>query len=432
MTPVNTSLWTLTRLGTRILRKLTALLLGCFFLCAAHGCGLFKVPPTRIDGPALRQVPPGQYPQFSDDLRYHDLENSIYQSLIYLRKIPPNRRFRFHGDSFDTRHMIRSLAHFSEFIRSRPSPEALQTFIARDFLIYKSTGAAETGDVLFTGYYEPMLMGSLENSPDYPYPVYSLPQDLAFIDLALFDSRFEGEKKIIGRFTEDQKIIPYYERGEITDDLLKGKSVPLAWVNDRIDLFFLEIQGSGKIQLESRPDPINVHYHASNGHRYKSIGALLINEEKIPREEMSMQKIREYLNNHPEDIDRILNHNPSVIFFKIEKSGPLGCLGVPVTPGRSLALQKRIFPSAALTFIESQKPRIDDNGRIYEWVDFKRFALNQDTGGAIQGPGRADLFWGHGKYAEIAAGYMQHPGNLYFLVLKPDRVTARHDTAETE
>ena len=414
--------------------KSTAILLICILLSCNHGCGLFRrpPPPLRIDGPALRQVPVNQYPQFSDDLHYHDLENSIHQSLLYLRKIPPDRVFRFHEDSFDTRHMIQSLVHFSDFIRTRPSLEDLQAFIASDFRVYKSIGNQETGEVLFTGYYEPMLTGSLEKSPDYPYPVFSLPQDLAFINLSLFDPRFEGEKKIIGRFTNNQNIVPYYQRGEITDAVLRGKSVPLAWVNDRIDLFFLEIQGSGKIQLENQQQPINIHYHTSNGHRYKSIGTLLIKEKKISREEMSMQKIREYLNEHPEDIDRILNYNPSFIFFKTEKNGPLGCLGVPVTPGRSLALQKRIFPSAALAFIESKKPRVDDNNRIFEWTDFKRFVLNQDTGGAIRGPGRADLFWGNGPYAEIAAGYMQHPGSLYFLILNPDRVIKQDDTAGSE
>jgi len=147
--------------------------------------------------------------------------------------------------------------------------------------------------MLFTGYFEPTLMGSWEKSPEYPYPVFSLPRDLAFVNLALFDPRFKGEKRIIGRFTDNQQVIPYYERREMTEDLLMQQSRPLVWVKDRIDLFFLEVQGSGKIIFEDLEEaPINVHYHASNGHPYRSIGALLIAEEKIPREEMSMQKIR--------------------------------------------------------------------------------------------------------------------------------------------
>ena len=133
-----------------------------------------------------------------------------------------------------------------------------------------------------------------------------------------------------------------------------------------------------------------------------------------------MQKIRAYLHDHPEEAETVLNYNPSYVFFKIEQDGPIGSLGVKLTPGRSVALDRRLFPLAGLAFIETKKPLINGDEKIHSWTDFARFMLNQDTGGAIKGPGRADLFWGDGIYAEIAAGHMQHDGNLYFLVLKPD------------
>ena len=133
-----------------------------------------------------------------------------------------------------------------------------------------------------------------------------------------------------------------------------------------------------------------------------------------------MQKIRAYLRDHPEEVETILNHNPSYVFFKIEEDGPLGYLEVKLTPGRSIALDRRLFPGAGLAFIQTHKPLINGSGQIYDWSAFSRFVLNQDTGGAINGPGRADLFWGDGAYAEMAAGHMQHHGTLYFLVLKPD------------
>ena len=135
---------------------------------------------------------------------------------------------------------------------------------------------------------------------------------------------------------------------------------------------------------------------------------------------MSMQKIREYLNHHPEEIEEILNYNPSYVFFKLVEDSPLGCLNVKLTPGRSIALDRRIFPLPSLAFIEAKKPLVSADGQIREWTDFSRFVSSQDTGGAIRGPGRADLFWGNGKYARIAAGYMQHTGKLYFLILKQD------------
>ena len=133
-----------------------------------------------------------------------------------------------------------------------------------------------------------------------------------------------------------------------------------------------------------------------------------------------MQKIREYLNNHPDEVEAVFNYNPSYVFFKIEPDGPLGYINVKLTPGRSVALDRRIFPPAALVFIETEKPVVDGLGRIHGWKELTRFALNQDTGGAIRGPGRADLFWGNGPYAEIAAGHLNHPGKLFFLVLKPE------------
>ena len=272
--------------------------------------------------------------------------------------------------------------------------------------------------MLFTGYYEPNLKGSLKQSNEYRFPVYARPDDLITVDLSLFSPRFKGEK-IIGRYF-NQAFVPYHERNEIDyEGSLKGKTKIIAWVNDPVDLFFLQIQGSGKIYLDSGKT-INVHYHATNGRQYRSIGKLLIEDGKISRSQMSMQKIRSYLNDNPEELKRVLNYNQSYIFFKIEKEGPLGCLNVKLTPGRSIALDRSLWPEGALAFIETEKPLINGSGQIHVWTNFKRFVLNHDTGGAIKGPGRADLFYGNGLYAEIAAGHMKHLGKLYFLILKPE------------
>ncbi|MGD9411544.1 MAG: MltA domain-containing protein, partial [Desulfobacterales bacterium] len=274
-------------------------------------------------------------------------------------------------------------------------------------------------EVLFTGYYEPHLSGRLYQDDVYRYPIYALPDDLIKIDLSAFGEKY-GRESIVGRYT-GQTVVPYYDRKEIDEeDALVGKAEPLAWVKDPVDVFFLQIQGSGKIFLDTGA-VINVHYHGTNGRPYRSIGRLLIEEQKIPKEEMSMQKIRSYLQAHPEEMAPVLNHNPSYVFFKLESEGPLGYINVLLTPGRSIALDKRIFPPAALAYIHTKKPVVNGAGQIDSWTDCNRFVLNQDTGGAIRGPGRADLFWGNGPYAEIAAGHMAHRGRLYFLILKADR-----------
>ena len=134
---------------------------------------------------------------------------------------------------------------------------------------------------------------------------------------------------------------------------------------------------------------------------------------------MSMQAIHAYLKNNPDEISQVLNYNPSYVFFEKVNNGPLGCIQTQLVPGRSIALERKVFPIAALAFIETQKPDITETGGIKNWNNFSRFVLNQDTGGAIKGPGRADIFWGGGNEAEITAGHMNHTGRLYFLVLKP-------------
>ena len=133
-----------------------------------------------------------------------------------------------------------------------------------------------------------------------------------------------------------------------------------------------------------------------------------------------MQAIRRYLSEHPEVSNEVLNCNPSYVFFRMLESEPLGNINVPLVPGRSLALDARLFPKGALAFVSCQKPTVDDEYRITEWNKFSRFVLNQDTGGAIKGAGRADLFWGSGPYAEAAAGHMKHEGDLYLLIGKED------------
>jgi membrane-bound lytic murein transglycosylase A len=359
------------------------------------------------------------YPKFTDDLKYDGLENCIIQSLSYLRKIPQDRVFEFGKDRYDTNHMIRSLEYFLEYIQNNPSRRDLKKFITSNYRVYRSIGRDGNGEVLYTGYYEPHLRGSLKKNAEYQFPIYARPDDLISINLSLFSEKYEGES-IIGRYT-DQTVIPYHDRRNIdSEDALEGKAEVLAWVKDPIDIFFLQIQGSGKVYLDNG-EFINVHYHATNGRPYRSIGKLLIDENKIVLEEMSMQKIRAYLNEHPEEMESVLNHNPSYIFFKIEPDGPLGNINVRLTPGRSIALDRKLFPPAALAYINTKKPLIDNAGNITGWSDFSRFALNQDTGGAITGPGRADLFWGNGNYAEIAAGHLKYPGKLHFLILKPDK-----------
>lgn len=367
--------------------------------------------------PVLEKLPLSAYPAFNDDMQFDGMAHAVAGSISYLKRFPGDKPFAFGKDHFTADHLIRSFNFFLTFIQKDPNVREINRFIRKHYWVYQAVGKGEPGAVFFTGYYEPILQGSLHQSPEYPIPVYPRPDDLVKVDLSLFSASFP-DKIITGRLT-GHAVVPYFTRREIDlDRRLVGRVTPIAWVKNPVDLFFLHVQGSGKLYLDDG-SVLNVHYHTTNGQPYRSIGKLLIDTDKIPRSEMSMQRIRSYLNDHREEIAKVLNFNPSYVFFKIESVGPKGYLDVVLTPGRSIALDRKLFPLGSLAYIETQKPIVSKNRSIHRWETLTRFALNQDTGGVIRGPGRADLFWGNGPYAEIAAGHLQHMGRLYFLVLKP-------------
>ncbi len=363
----------------------------------------------------FKEVPVSEHPSFGDDLNFDSLGESISGSIAYYKKLPARRQFTFGKDTFSAAHLTRSLELFLSFIEKKPSYKELSAFIGQHYHVYTVMQNSQVNPVLFTGYYEPLLYGSLKQTETFRYPVYSRPDDLVTLDRS---GKRKGNVEI-GRDTGNA-IVPYYTRQQIEKRGALGlKALPIAWVNDPVALFFLQIQGSGKISLQSG-DLINVHYQVSNGHPYKSIGKYLIDKKKLLKETVSMQSIREYLNTHPDEVDEIFNYNPRYIFFEILEKGPVGCFNIELTPGRSVALDRQTAPAGALVFIQGQKPEVTKDGKISKWAAFSRFMLNQDTGSAIKGPGRADIFWGNGPYAELAAGYMKHPGQLYYLVLKPE------------
>jgi len=389
------------------------LILAVIFFIGLTTASLSEASSESLSQPVFQVVPVSAHPFFEDDLDFGHLEEAISGSIAYYQKLPSGRKFSFGKDTFSAAHLIRSLKRFLLFIEKKPSGKELSAFIDQYFYVYAvmQNGAAKS--VLFTGYYEPLLSGSVKQTETFRFPVYPRPDDLV-----TFASGCRGKTEI-GRDTGNE-IIPYYSRQQIEEKGLSGiNASPIAWVNDPVALFFLQIQGSGKISL-GNGDMMNVHYQISNGHPYKSIGKYLINKKKLSKETVSMQTIRAYLNAHPDEVDDILNYNPRYIFFEITEKETVGCFNIELTPGRSVALDRSTAPAGALVFVQTKKPKVDTSGKISSWVRFSRFLLNQDTGSAIKGPGRADIFWGNGNYAALAAGYMKHPGQLYFLVLKPE------------
>jgi membrane-bound lytic murein transglycosylase A len=402
-------------------KTILCLCLSAFLLisasCAPRPVAVETEPPADpVETAPLRRLNPMDYPLFADDLNYDQLSTSIDQSLAYLRKLPPERQMAFGPDSYTVAHLIRSLEAFAAIVKERPTPEQLRQKLAGQFAVYQAAGN-DTGNVLFTGYYEPLLEGRRKRSAAFPVPVHSRPADLVEIDLTAFAPDLKG-RRIIGRYHQ-QTVQPYPDREQIrrrTD--LDHIAPPIAWVRDEIDLFNLMVQGSGKVRMENG-EVIQVGFDTSNGHPYRSIGRLLIDQGKISADRMSMQAIRDYLIHNPDQAMQIMNHNPRYIFFRRLPGGPIGALGVPLTPRRSLAVDRGLFPSAAPAFISVPLPQVDAQGVIRQWIPFAGFVMAQDAGSAITGPGRADLFWGNGLQAEVAAGHLKHPGRLYFLVLDP-------------
>jgi membrane-bound lytic murein transglycosylase A len=284
---------------------------------------------------------------------------------------------------------------------------AARGFFEQNFTPYRA-GNRGNSDGLFTGYYEPSLRGSLHRHGKYQTPLYARPTDLVQVNLGDFSEELKG-KRIAGR-VEGTALKPYPDRAAITQHGLKQKAKVLLWVDDPVDAFFLEVQGSGRVTLDNGKI-IHVGYAAQNGRTYVAIGkamrerGLFASDEKI-----TMQKIRAWLAANPDQARAIMNLNPSYVFFQNNKAGgPLGAQNVPLTPLRSIAVDPAFVAYGTPLWLDVMHPTQTDQ-RI------QTLLVGQDTGGAIKGPVRGDLFWGYGADAETNAGVMQSRG-VYYLLL---------------
>lgn len=270
---------------------------------------------------------------------------------------------------------------------------------------------------LLTGYYEPLLRGSRVRDERHRYPLYGVPDDLVSVDLADLYPELKGLRlrgRLVGR-----RLVPYYARADI--DAGRGAPVgrELAWVDDAVELFFLQVQGSGRIRLATG-DMLRVGYADQNGHPYRSIGRLLVERGELTVDQASMQGIKAWGTRHPDRLAGLLAENPSYVFFRelpANDAGPPGSLGVPLTAGRSLAVDPRVVPLGAPVFIETAMPGSNE--------PLRRLMVAQDTGGAIKGPIRADYFFGFGDAAGELAGRMRQPLRMWVLLPRATAASGR-------
>ncbi len=272
-----------------------------------------------------------------------------------------------------------------------------------------TTGGAREG--FFTGYFEPLLVGARSRDGRYATPIYALPGDLITVNLGDFRPDLSGER-LAGR-VEDGALKPYSDRAAIDAGALDGRVSTLAWVDDPVDAFFLHIQGSGRIRLDDG-EMLRVGYAGSNGHAYVSIGRVLVERGALTVEEASLDTIRAWLAANPDEAGAVLAANPSYVFFReLEGDGPIGGQGVMLTAGRSLAVDPRHIPLGVPVWLDIMVPAPDPAAPDRR---LRRLVVAQDTGGAIKGPLRGDVFWGFGDAARSIAGRMKHAGRLYLLL----------------
>jgi len=291
-----------------------------------------------------------------------------------------------------------------------PDNRKVRRFFETWFHPHEMIGKDGNPGGLITGYYEPLLYGSKTPSERYRYPLYGPPTTLLTVELGALYPELKG-KRIRGRL-QGNKVLPFFTRSEIEANrhLLAGEEI--LWVDDRDDAFFLHIQGSGRVKL---PDGqiVGVGYSNQNGHPYVAIGRVLLERNEIAQEDISLFSLRQWLIDHPLQAEMLLNRNPSYVFFTLQdepQNGPLGSLNVPLTAERSIAIDPEFVDLGTPVWLMTNVPGATEK-------PYHRLVIAQDTGGAIKGALRVDLFWGYGHNAEQSAGIMKERGR--FIVLLP-------------
>ncbi|MBL4740146.1 MAG: murein transglycosylase A [Sneathiella sp.] len=397
-----------------ILKRKKTVALGLALLIGSSIIGyLFLEGPTK----ALKDKLVLKVAQFSDLAGWQDDQfgaalPAFQQSCRKINKLPGTRSLganKLAGTAADWKEICR------EILTLPLESGVIKAFLETKFTPFSVRNEEQTVG-LFTGYYEASLHGSLTRSEKYATPLYLRPDELVMVNLGRFRDSLKGQR-IAGQI-KGGELIPFHDRTQIEKGALQKRDLEILWVDSAVDAFFLHIQGSGRIQMDDGSH-MRVGYAAQNGHSYFAIGKTLIEEGHVPREKMSMQAIREWLENNPEKADEVMNKNASYIFFReLKTSGPIGAQGVELTAGRSLAVDRKWMPLGVPIWLQTE---IEEDNKPFP---INRLLIAQDTGGAIRGPVRGDVFWGNGPLAYERAGAMKSTGEYWILL--PNSVAAKH------
>lgn len=417
------------------MNKRTAVVLSAVFLLFLY---LSCERPPEIPGPeSMRAVP--AFPEMDDDLFPEGLKESIGASVEKLLR-KKNSRLVFGQKTVSAGDYALALGYLLAKLEAGVTKDDFIKDVRENFDFYGFPGKP-WGKVFITSYFSPVLPASRARTAEHTQPLYGVPDDLVRLNMDRFVERFERFS-----FLEDDKVVrgklrhlygrvapgnpggmsefvPYYSRSEIDSrGKLRGKRLEIAWV-DPVDAFFLQIQGSGKIRFPDGEERV-IGYAAQNGHDYVAIGKFLL--EWIPKEKMSLWAIESHLRSlsYAERMG-VLYKNPSYIFFRKLPGRPQTSFGTEVVDGRTIATDSIFFPKGALAFMEFERPVFETSSSVEpsQWEPVSRFVVNHDSGGAIKGARRADLFWGEGKDASRHAGVMKNWGKFFYLVPKGEFLT---------
>ncbi len=372
--------------------------------------------PAGTRNAILTGIPVSALPLLSSIQDIAGLKRAVRRTLHCMENMSDSRTISWAGGTVTTGCLKDTLRAFLTLLGQNLPIREFKEKLSAQFRLYRVTRCspntmASNHPVLFTGYFQPELMASTEKDRDFTYPIYGVPDDLLKIDLRLFNQTLPPIT-LYGRVAGRQ-VLPYYTRGEIDGGNITLHAPVLAWLSSPVDGLMLHIQGSGLLKF-TNGDRRYIHFAASNGRPYGSIGKWLIKKGWLRPEDADWPGIRQWACTHPKQLRQALGANPRYIFFRWEEKGPVGSLGAVLVPMRSVALDTEFFPAGTLCFIDV--PQVHVAGK--DAPGLCRFVLNQDRGSAIKGPCRVDIYCGEGKEAGKTAGKLRHRGDLYILIKK--------------
>lgn len=370
---------------------------------------------------SLRRVEPDQWPPIADELDTRSLARAAAKSLKYLDSLKDQKKsFKVGDRDVGLGLLTETVRAVVDAAREAKTAAELESRLKEGFELYQSVGSDGQGKVVFSSYYQPVLPASLRQTKKYKYPIYRKPGDMLEADLGAFNAKFKGET-VLGR-SANGSLVPYFDRRDIdVREALKGRKLEVAWLANQFDRLDLHIQGSGILEL---PDgrKMLAKFAATNALPYKSVGLSVVGSGAMSRAEITHQKLREYLTEHPEGEAWLISQNPRYTFFDVvalpEDGQPFGTINEPLTPGRSIAIDPKVIPLGAVGYMKLPMPQASREGEFLGVFPTSRLTMCQDTGGAILGPGRVDIYMGHGPQAKTSAVNQWHEGQLYVLLKK--------------